>query len=99
MGTSDCDRNSVLNRPAETVGLARGYGGQSDLRVSIDIEDIHRAVSSIISAIGEDPQKEGLIETPRRIAEMYGDFFSGMGKDPKRSSEQSSRRGTKSSWC
>ena len=51
--------------------------------MSIDLEDIERAVASIISAIGEDPEREGLIETPRRIARMYGDFFSGLGEDPK----------------
>lgn len=53
------------------------------MRVSIDSEDIQRAVASIISAIGEDPGREGLIETPRRVAEMYSDLFSGLGKDPK----------------
>ena len=52
------------------------------MRVSIDLEEIQRAVASIISAIGEDPEREGLAETPRRIAGMYSELFSGLGRDP-----------------
>ena len=48
----------------------------------IDQEKIKKAVSSIIEAIGEDPQREGLLETPRRVAEMYQEFFSGLEQDP-----------------
>jgi GTP cyclohydrolase I len=44
--------------------------------------DIEKAVKSILKAIGEDPSREGLRETPRRIAEMYADIFSGVGVDP-----------------
>jgi len=44
---------------------------------------IKQAVLSIIKAIGEDPTREGLIETPRRIANMYADIFSGLDKDPR----------------
>ena len=36
----------------------------------------------MLVAIGEDPRREGLVDTPRRVAEMYGDLFSGIGKDP-----------------
>ncbi|MCJ7511313.1 MAG: GTP cyclohydrolase I FolE [Dehalococcoidia bacterium] len=36
----------------------------------------------IIDAIGEDPEREGLAETPRRIAAMYADLFSGLERDP-----------------
>lgn len=49
----------------------------------IDEERIEDAVVSIIEAIGEDPTREGLIGTPRRIAEMYCELFSGMSVDPK----------------
>jgi GTP cyclohydrolase I len=44
---------------------------------------IEKAVSIILEAVGEDSQREGLKETPRRIAEMYRELFSGIGKDPK----------------
>ena len=43
---------------------------------------IKAAVESIIEAIGEDPKREGLTETPRRVAEMYRELFMGTTKDP-----------------
>lgn len=49
----------------------------------VDERKIKQAVLSIIKAIGEDPTREGLIETPRRIADMYADIFSGLDKDPR----------------
>ncbi|RLC67324.1 MAG: GTP cyclohydrolase I FolE, partial [Chloroflexi bacterium] len=48
----------------------------------IDQEKIKRAVALIIEAIGEDATREGLVETPRRIAEMYAELFEGLEKDP-----------------
>ncbi len=44
---------------------------------------IERSVREIIAAIGEDPEREGLAETPRRIAEMYEELFSGLKEDPR----------------
>jgi len=44
---------------------------------------IIKAVASIIKAIGEDPKREGLVDTPKRVAEMYAELFMGLGKDPK----------------
>ncbi|MGB9722364.1 MAG: GTP cyclohydrolase I FolE [Chloroflexia bacterium] len=49
----------------------------------VDKARIEEAVRAIIEAIGEDPQREGLRETPRRIAEMYEEVFSGLGQDPR----------------
>ncbi|CAI8008022.1 GTP cyclohydrolase 1 [Geodia barretti] len=48
----------------------------------MDYEKIQDAIRSVLVAIGEDPHREGLADTPRRIAEMYGELFSGIGKDP-----------------
>lgn len=48
----------------------------------IDREGIERAVISIIEAIGDDPEREGLEGTPRRVAQMYSEFFSGLRRDP-----------------
>jgi len=48
-----------------------------------DEAKIKKAVLSIIEAIGEDPEREGLRDTPRRVAEMYSELFGGMYKDPK----------------
>jgi GTP cyclohydrolase IA len=48
----------------------------------IDQEAIKKAVGEMIKAIGEDPDREGLVGTPRRVAEMYEELFSGLGVDP-----------------
>lgn len=49
----------------------------------IDKAKIEQAVVSIIEAIGEDPRREGLAGTPRRIADMYAEVFAGIYSDPK----------------
>lgn len=49
----------------------------------MDKEKIQRAVREILEAIGEDPDREGLAETPRRVADMYAEIFSGLSQDPK----------------
>ena len=48
----------------------------------IDQHQIEDAVASIIGAIGEDPEREGLAGTPRRVAAMYAEFFAGLEQDP-----------------
>ncbi|SDK67929.1 GTP cyclohydrolase I FolE [Natronincola ferrireducens] len=49
----------------------------------MDKEKIQRAVRDILEAIGEDPDREGLIDTPKRIAKMYEEIFAGLEMDPK----------------
>lgn len=49
----------------------------------VDETQIKLAVTSIIKAIGEDPEREGLIGTPERVAEMYTELFRGIDKDPR----------------
>lgn len=49
----------------------------------VDTAKIAVAVRSIIEAIGEDPQREGLIGTPERIADMYTELFAGIHMDAK----------------
>jgi GTP cyclohydrolase I len=48
-----------------------------------DEEKIKTSIESIIEAIGEDPKRDGLASTPRRVAEMYKELFIGLRKDPK----------------
>ncbi|MQA99357.1 MAG: GTP cyclohydrolase I FolE [Actinobacteria bacterium] len=48
----------------------------------VDRERIEAAVREILEAVGEDPDRGGLKETPERVAEMYREIFSGLGKDP-----------------
>jgi GTP cyclohydrolase I len=48
----------------------------------IDQKRIAKAVKEILNAIGEDVSREGLKETPQRVAEMYADLFAGLHRDP-----------------
>ena len=50
----------------------------------MDMQKIENAVRDILEAIGEDPQREGLVETPSRVARMYAEIFSGLEDDPTR---------------
>jgi GTP cyclohydrolase I len=48
----------------------------------VDKDKIQQAVKMILEAIGDDPRREGTKDTPRRVADMYEEIFSGIGKDP-----------------
>ena len=50
----------------------------------VDEPRIERAVREILLAIGENPEREGLLETPERVAAAYTQLFSGLAKDPAR---------------
>ncbi len=52
-------------------------------RYAMDKERIENAVREILIAVGEDPERSGLIETPRRVANMYEEIFAGLHEDPK----------------
>lgn len=49
----------------------------------MDKERIQNAVREILIAVGENPDREGLIETPKRVANMYEEIFAGLTEDPK----------------
>ena len=49
----------------------------------MDKERIQNAVREILIAVGEDPDSEGLLETPKRVANMYEEIFAGLTEDPK----------------
>ena len=49
----------------------------------VDLPRIERAVREILAAVGEDPDREGLRETPARVARMYKELFSGLHTDPR----------------
>lgn len=49
----------------------------------VDHDKIKKAVRMILEAIGEDPEREGLTETPDRVARMYNEIFSGLCEDPE----------------
>jgi GTP cyclohydrolase I len=64
---------------ADSGSAAGGHDSQE-----VDLDSIRRAVRTILKAVGEDPDREGLLETPRRVAKMYAEMFSGLQLDPGR---------------
>jgi GTP cyclohydrolase I len=50
--------------------------------VAVDRERIEHLTRELLDAIGEDPDRPGLTQTPRRVAELYAELFAGVGEDP-----------------
>jgi GTP cyclohydrolase I len=75
--------NTKNSRP--DTGSLSGELSDRDGRpaATVDTARIERAVREILSAVGEDPQREGLRETPGRVARMYAELFSGLHADPR----------------
>ena len=62
-----------------TLRQAEGFGiGWGPPRTPVDHERIQRAVREMLFAVGEDPDREGLEETPARVARMYAEVFRGV---------------------
>src|SRR5262249_10279794 len=57
--------------------------GRPSPNQSVDPPRIEAAVREILLAVGEDPDREGLRETPARVARMYAELFSGLHCDPR----------------
>jgi GTP cyclohydrolase IA len=68
MGDTDFDDDQLFRNPSGD---------------KIDQHEVQEAVGRIIKAIGEDPEREGLKQTPKRIARMYGELLSGYHMDSK----------------
>jgi len=78
---------SPLSSTHETIaGSLAGEQEEGEGRStgSVDRGRIERAVREILLAVGEDPDREGLLETPARVARMYAELFSGLREDPRR---------------
>jgi GTP cyclohydrolase I len=57
----------------------------ADLKpANVDIPRIERAVREILLAVGEDPDREGLLKTPNRVARAYGELMAGLHDEPRR---------------
>jgi len=69
--------STCLSDPSEHERAATGPAS------AIDHARIERAVREILAAVGEDPDREGLLETPARVARMYAELFSGLHTDPR----------------
>jgi GTP cyclohydrolase I len=71
-------------QPKESVAIL-GAVSDNDHRpvLPVDQDRIRAAVREILLAVGEDPDREGLFDTPDRVARMYTELFSGLKKDPR----------------
>lgn len=68
------------------VGSLAAENDESDpsaVGTEIDHDRIERAVREILAAVGEDPDREGLLQTPGRVARMYAELFGGLHEDPR----------------
>ncbi|MHB8971438.1 MAG: GTP cyclohydrolase I FolE [Pirellulaceae bacterium] len=78
-----------MSKPAEQANQDRANQDQANQNqanqniVQVDHDRIRQAVREILIAVGEDPDREGLQETPARVARMYAELFSGLRIDPK----------------
>lgn len=50
--------------------------------IEVDLDRIENAVREILCALGEDVDREGIVDTPRRVARMYSELLAGMRSDP-----------------
>jgi GTP cyclohydrolase I len=55
-----------------------------DMDIGMDFESIRSAVMEIIKGVGEDPEREGLKNTPDRVSRMYAELLSGYSADPEK---------------
>ena len=79
-GPQTIDGSLIDERDDSTEQDAAGEkAGQS----KVDLPRIENAVREILAAVGEDPDREGLHETPARVARMYAEMFQGLHQDPR----------------
>jgi GTP cyclohydrolase I len=71
-------RESVAKSPRKADATPNGAALDG-----IDQQRIRAAVREILLAVGEDPEREGLRDTPDRVARMYAEMFAGLHKDPR----------------
>ena len=76
-------------QPAENGGRVAGARVGAAVDHPVDQQRIRSAVREILLAIGEDPDREGLRETPSRVARMYVELFGGLHEDPRRHLDKS----------
>ena len=78
----------AVSRQEENVPMSSGRTDESEpaseSASKVDLPRIERAVREILFAIGEDPDRDSLCETPARVARMYAELFSGLHIDPGR---------------
>ncbi len=92
-GTSDeciSYTDHPVSESTETANVApieqRVTGGDrpQNGKATVDLPAIEDAVRTILAAVGEDPERDGLLDTPRRVAKMYAEMFAGLHQKPER---------------
>jgi GTP cyclohydrolase I len=79
---TDTDAASAIHFSQEL--FVTNFKANSPNERQVDFEAIKSAVRTILAAVGEDPDRPGLRETPRRVAQMYEEMFSGLFLQPER---------------
>lgn len=69
------DHHAPLDDASDAAPLAGGH---------VDVQRIERAVREILLAIGENPDREGLLKTPNRVGRAYGELMAGLHDDPRK---------------
>jgi GTP cyclohydrolase I len=64
------------------MSAAKPVRVRAPIDTPMDLDRIAKAVREILEAIGEDPDRDGLIDTPERVARMYAEIFAGLHEDP-----------------
>ena len=75
-------KSAIVRDPAACNGRCAETPLGDEPRDGVDLARIREAVREILLAVGEDPDRAGLVETPARVARMYAEVFSGLHKDP-----------------
>lgn len=70
---------SIIEIPTQPAPSRNGRGRH--LPAEVDLRRIERAVREILAAVGEDPDREGLEDTPKRVARAYRELFAGLRQD------------------
>jgi GTP cyclohydrolase I len=81
----DIDDDNGCAGSGATPGVLTRNGS---VLAAVDFPRIERAVREILIAVGEDPDREGLLETPARVARMYAEMFSGLAQDPRQHTQK-----------
>ena len=68
-------RQDHIPQHLETLGTIQPRG--------LDLDRAEAAIRELLLAVGEDPDRDGLRETPARVARAYAEMFSGLGRDPR----------------
>ncbi|MGW0431891.1 GTP cyclohydrolase I FolE [Micromonospora sp. NPDC003197] len=78
--STEPDGDDVLDYLAARLVNGKLSGGP--VEQSVDLDRIARAVREILIAVGEDPDRDGLVQTPARVARAYAELFAGLRVDP-----------------